>query len=413
MRTFQLLFLAAFLGSTGCVIRNHCTPNNCNGCCDATGMCLDGNTTDACGQRGAMCSACMGANTSCSSGVCLGGTGGGTSGGGVAGGGTAGGGTAGGVSGPTHSVILLWSFSGQTCAQAAISNVVVNLPNTTVRNQAFRCNTSGTDGVVVQGIPAGSYTATLEGRDATNALKFRGTAQVRVVDQDVSAQVRLEPVMSTGPGTLQVKWSFPALSVSNTPTCAQATITKVSVAVNGGTAREVTCSTGEPGGAGLSLPNLNGTATLDLSAADTNGFVYFRKQQQVSVPAGTTTPVTIAMDWDVGSLPVKWAFRDGTVAQTCAQAGVTSIFLNLRTTTGTPTLLYPNAGAEVMCSDAMTGQGTVFPYLPQGTFDVFFQAVGTGGKLYKTNQTTPPQVTVRAGQFPILDAQTPTYTMTP
>ncbi len=143
-----------------------------------------------------------------------------------------------------------------------------------------------------------------------------------------------------------------------------------------------------------------------------NGFVYFRQQEQVTVPAGTTTPVTIAMDWDVGSLAVKWAFRDGTVAQTCAQAGVTSIFLNLRTTTGTPTLLYPNAGAEVPWSDAMTGQGTGFPYLPQGTFDVFFQAVSTGGQLYKTNQMTPPRATVRAGHFPVLDAQTPTYTMT-
>ncbi len=112
-------------------------------------MCLDGNTTNAGGQRGAMCSACVGANTSCSNGVCLGGTGGGASGGGVSGGGTAGG-AAGGVSGPTYSVILLCSFSGQTCAQAAVSNVVVNLPDTTVRNQAFRCNTSGTDGV--QGI---------------------------------------------------------------------------------------------------------------------------------------------------------------------------------------------------------------------------------------------------------------------
>ncbi len=78
-----------------------------------------------------------------------------------------------------------------------------------------------------------------------NALRFRGTAQVRVVDQDVSAQVRLEPVTTTGPGTLQVKWSFPSLSVSYTPTCAQATITKVNVAVNGGTAREVTSSMGE------------------------------------------------------------------------------------------------------------------------------------------------------------------------
>lgn len=411
MRLFQLLFAALLFATSGCVIRNHCTPNNCNGCCDPTGMCLDGTTKDACGVRGAACSAC-GATASCGAGVCLGPATGGGVAGGVSGGGSAGG-TAGGVAGPTHSIIFLWSFSGQTCAQAAVSNVVVNVPGTAVRSQSFRCNTSGTDGVVVMSIPPGTYTTTLEGRDATNTLKFRGTARVQVVDQDVSAQVRLEPVMATGPGELLVRWSFPALSVSATPTCAQATITKVTVAVNGGTPREVTCSTGEASGMGTRFQNLTGTATLDLAAADTNGFVYFRKQQQVPVPAGVSTPVTVALDWDVGSLPVRWAFRDGATTLTCAQAGVTSVFLNLRTTTSQPTLLYPNAGAEVPCTDAMTGQATVFPYLPKGTFDVFFQAVGTGGRLYKTDQTTPPRVTVQAGQFPQLDAMTPTYTMSP
>lgn len=411
MRVFQLLFAAFLFATSGCVIRNHCTPNNCNGCCDPTGMCLDGTTKDACGVRGAACSAC-GATASCGAGVCLGSATGGGVAGGASGGGSAGG-TAGGVAGPTHSIIFLWSFSGQTCAQAAVSNVVVNVPGTAVRSQSFRCNTSGTDGVVVMGIPAGTYTTTLEGRDATNTLKFRGAARVQVVDQDVSAQVRLEPVMATGPGELLVRWSFPALSVSATPTCAQATITKVTVAVNGGTPREVTCSTGEASGMGTRFQNLTGTATLDLSAADTNGFVYFRKQQQVPVPAGVSTPVTVALDWDVGSLPVRWAFRDGATTLTCAQAGVTSVFLNLRTTTSQPTLLYPNAGAEVPCTDAMTGQATVFPYLPKGTFDVFFQAVGTGGRLYKTDQTTPPRVTVQPGQFPQLDAMTPTYTMSP
>lgn len=411
MRLFQLLFAALLFATSGCVIRNHCTPNNCNGCCDPTGMCLDGTTKDACGVRGAACSAC-GATASCGAGVCLGPATGGGVAGGVSGGGSAGG-TAGGVAGPTHSIIFLWSFSGQTCAQAAVSNVVVNVPGTAVRSQSFRCNTSGTDGVVVMSIPPGTYTTTLEGRDATNTLKFRGTARVQVVDQDVSAQVRLEPVMATGPGELLVRWSFPALSVSATPTCAQATITKVTVAVNGGTPREVTCSTGEASGMGTRFQNLTGTATLDLAAADTNGFVYFRKQQQVPVPAGVSTPVTVALDWDVGSLPVRWAFRDGATTLTCAQAGVTSVFLNLRTTTSQPTLLYPNAGAEVPCTDATTGQATVFPYLPKGTFDVFFQAVGTGGRLYKTDQTTPPRVTVQAGQFPQLDAMTPTYTMSP
>lgn len=404
MRVFALMF-AVFL--SGCVARNHCTPNNCNGCCDPSGLCLDGTTQDACGSRGAMCSVCSGTST-CGGGVCLG-AGAGTAGG-LSGGGATGGGSAGGVSGPTFGVLFLWSFSGQTCAQAAVSNVVVTIGNTSVRNQAFRCNTAGTDGVVVQGVRAGSFTATLEGRDATNALKFRGTAQVRVVDQDVSVQVRLEPVTTSGPGDVLLSWRFPPLSVSNTPTCAQATITTVSVSVNGGSARDSACSAGE-GSSSVRFGNLNGSTSFALAAADANGFVYFRKTTSVQPAPNTSTPVTVALDWAVGALPVKWRFQDGAQTQTCAQAGISSVFVNLRTSTGT--FVYANAGAEVPCDEPMFGQGTVFPYLPPGTYDVFFQAVGTGGKLFKTNQTSPPRVSVSAGQFPTVDASVMPFVLTP
>lgn len=398
MRWLVLGFLAV-LGSA-CVIRNHCTPNNCDGCCDVTGMCLAGNTTDACGIGGASCSACM--SGSCSSGACFAPTAGGVAGG------TA---MAGGTASATSSVIFLWRFAGQTCAEAAVSNVVVNVPGSSVRSQVFRCNTSGTDGVVVQGFAPGSYTATLEGRDASNVVKFRGTASLRIVNQDVSAQVTLDRVMATGPGDVLVRWALPPLTVSATPTCTQATITKVSVSVNGGTPSEVGCSVGEPSGSGFVVRNVTGTVQLELSAADSNGFVYFKKREQVTAMAATSTPVTVALGWAVGSLPVRWAFRDGTATKTCAEAGVTSVYLNLRTQQGQ--LLYPNAGAEVPCSEAMAGQATIFPYLPEGSFDVFFQAVGTGGRLFKTNQTTPPVVMVQAGVFPTLDASTPTYVLTP
>ncbi len=404
----RFLFFLLALGFVGCGPYNHCTANNCNGCCAPNGLCVEVTTNAQCGTRGAACTTCPQTST-CSAGVCLG-AGGGAAGG-VTGGGSAGGGTSGGVAGPTFSVIFLWNFAGQTCAQAGVSMVTVNVPNTSVRSQRIQCNTSGTDGAVVQGIPAGSYTATLEGRDGANALKFRGTASLRVVDQDISAPVRLEPVMSSGPGDLLIKWKFPPLSVSNDPTCAQATITKMKVTVNGGSTREENCSVGEPSGAGVRLTNLTGSATIALAAADANGFVYFKASQQVPVVPNASTPVTVTLDWDVGSLPVKWSFRDGSQTLTCTQAGVTSMFLNLRTPQGA--FVYPNAGAEVPCNDMTNGQGTFFPYLSQGSYDLFFQAVGTGGKLYKTNQTSPPHVQVRAGTFPALDATTPTYTLSP
>ncbi len=389
---------------SGCVVRNNCTPRNCDGCCDATGLCRAGNSAAACGAVGSACTACEGLKV-CQAGACasLGGTAGGAPGGSP---------TDGGVSGQRFSVTLLWNFAGATCAQAGVSTVTVSMPGVTLANNGvFPCSFSGTDGVALVGITPGTYPTRLEGRDASGAVSFRTTQGLTVALQDLFQTVRLDPLAATGPGDLLVRWRFPPLSVATAPTCAQATIAKVKVAVNGGTAREVDCSTGEPSGAGLRLPNLSGTVSLAVTAADSTGFVYFAKTDQVPVPAGASTPVTVLLDWDVGSLPTKWTFTDAGLARTCAQLGITRIFLNLRTPAGT--FVYPGTGVDVPCDDPTSGQGAVFPYLTQGTYDVFFQAVAMGGRLFKTDQAAPPQVTVRAGQFPVLDAQTRVFTLTP
>lgn len=77
-----------------------CGPSNCSGCCDSGGRCQLGNASDACGQPGNVCQACI-IGQVCSAGVCsstgLGGGGGSTGGGTGTGGGAVGGG--GGVTG--------------------------------------------------------------------------------------------------------------------------------------------------------------------------------------------------------------------------------------------------------------------------------------------------------------------------
>lgn len=42
-----------------CVAPTGCSPENCDGCCDASGSCVDGNAADACGAAGAACSTCQ------------------------------------------------------------------------------------------------------------------------------------------------------------------------------------------------------------------------------------------------------------------------------------------------------------------------------------------------------------------
>lgn len=40
-----------------------CSASNCDGCCDATGVCFKGQSSEACGASGASCAACMAGQT--------------------------------------------------------------------------------------------------------------------------------------------------------------------------------------------------------------------------------------------------------------------------------------------------------------------------------------------------------------
>lgn len=78
----------------GCDSAVRCGPLNCNGCCDASGVCQPGSAKAACGKAGLTCSACL-TSQACAVGSCAAsGTGGGTASGGGSGGSSGGGGGA-------------------------------------------------------------------------------------------------------------------------------------------------------------------------------------------------------------------------------------------------------------------------------------------------------------------------------
>jgi hypothetical protein len=52
-----------------CVDVPSCTPDNCDGCCDANGDCVSGDDDDACGRGGLACATCE-QGTSCTEGEC-------------------------------------------------------------------------------------------------------------------------------------------------------------------------------------------------------------------------------------------------------------------------------------------------------------------------------------------------------
>lgn len=96
--------------TSACGPTQRCSPLNCTGCCDTSGMCRSGSESSACGRSGNTCTACS-AGASCSFGTCgAGGSSAGAAGGGTGAGGGAGasGGTAGGSSGNTVTDWASW-----------------------------------------------------------------------------------------------------------------------------------------------------------------------------------------------------------------------------------------------------------------------------------------------------------------
>lgn len=315
-------------------------------------------------------------------------------------------------------VTFLWSFNGRQCALVPdVTQVTIQIPGQTLENGGiYPCVTAGTAGITLLNFRAGTYSYAIQGRNNAGAVLYEASGSF-TVNGNVTVNVDLPP-SSTAPGAAQFTWRFPPSSTAQQPTCGQAEgpIVSVLIRIDGDTqGQEFNCAAGDvranPQATGVVFPNLTvGTHTIDLAARDTNNFYYYRKVSSFVVVAGGTTSNEFTFDWGVGSLPIKWTFNNGVTQVDCAQAGINTVTVQLRDSGGQD--LYPGSGADVPC--AMGGvQGTRFPFLYADTYQLFIQAVGTGGVLYRSNFTTPPTAAVTAGQFPLLDVTTQTFVMTP
>lgn len=418
MRFVLLSLLFCSVSACGPVQRP-CGPSTCSGCCDGSGQCQPGGSTTACGARGAVCQVCGGLSATCVTGICSsinGNTGGGTSnlGGGttgVGGGNTGGGNTAGSGGGTTQqrgNITLLWTFNGQACALVPqVANVRVTIPGQTLQNGGvFPCTTSGSDGITLLNFAAGSYSVTVEGLDSTARVLFTATRSVQVFG-NVSLALDLQPPGTSG--TVRLSWTFPqAARCAQTGDVASGrTVARVRVTLDAQSPQEFPCldgSTADAAPAGVVLPVMPGPHTLQLRALDSTGFEFYAASSSFTA---TTTALTlpVSLQWTVGSLPVRWAFLNQGATITCAQAQVTSVFVNFRERQ-TQRFVYvdgtgsPTAGVSVPCTSANSIQGTLFPFFTAATYDVFLQAPITGNAYtYRTSQTTPPALQVSAGVF--------------
>jgi hypothetical protein len=352
--------------------------DTCSGCCDAEGLCRTGSSVNACGTSGTVCSACEGAEV-CWFSQCRVPPATSTT-----------------PSRPPQAgdLTFRWRFSGQACAVVRdVAFVTLDVPGLMVPNGGvFPCASGAADGVTFSSVPPGLYRFTARGLTAGGAGLYEQEGLV-TVDGPVTKRLDLVPVAG-GTGRAVVSWRLPVVTSAVEP-CAAVGAAQVAVQVAGrGTPLVVRCEVGA-----VELTALpSGTSTVSVFALDAQGGVLAQGQGPVPVVVGATMASELGLQWSVGGLAVRWALENMGLGQTCSQAGAADVFLNLRTSDGQ--FLYPDAGAAVPCDAG----AAVFTRLPVGRYELFAQAVGGLGLLYRSSGV---MVEVRPGDFPAVSAQSP------
>jgi hypothetical protein len=137
---------------------------------------------------------------------------------------------------------------------------------------------------------------------------------------------------------------------------------------------------------------------------------YYVYNTTITSVGGSADFVQAPFGWGVGGLALGWAFSQSGVQKTCTGAGVTQVCLNLRDSSGN--LVYGNTtcGQLFNCADTNGFQAATIDYLYPDTYQVILQASGTAAN-FSTDQNNPPVVTVVAGTFPSVGANTPAFTL--
>lgn len=303
-------------------------------------------------------------------------------------------------------IILTWNFDGNPCHLVPdVTQVRVVIPGQTLQNNGvYGCVNAGTAGIRLLDFRPGTYDYIITGEDARGVAMYDAAGKI-TVNGDVAFDVTLR-ANSNARGIARLYWVFPQGSNVD---CRF--ISAVDISVNGALITSVACTDGlASAGPGVPITGITpGQNSFTLAARDANSFYYYRTDFTLGVYGGGEIADTRTLQWAVGSLPIRWTFSNGANSYDCAQAGVSTVFVNLIDSAGQ--LVYGGAGTEVNCFDGAF-QGTVFPYLYGGNYGLVVQARDSANRVYSTNQVTPPVATVTPGQFPVLNSGTQIVLMT-
>jgi hypothetical protein len=294
-----------------------------------------------------------------------------------------------GASPDTGDMTFLWSFDGQTCAQATLVRrlrISIAGPygseNLDDFNDGYPCRREGVDGITLRAFRAGTYTFTLDALDSDGQALYTATGSA-YVQSGVNVRVPVTLHSVSQRGLVKISWTF----APDKRPCAKAGIagpegvSEVSVRVDGEVAQSFPCadaSSSEGGDLWLD----EGTHQLQLDGVIARGGekqTWYSVSRSLTLTAeaiasGQPTPLSVNLD----VVAAQATFVPVSDAQgapfSCAAAGVSVVLAQVVDQSVPPNCFPKDArtggcGKYVDCNTIET-HGFAVDYLPvEGTFD--------------------------------------------
>ncbi|MCE9667399.1 hypothetical protein LY474_06185 [Myxococcus stipitatus] len=275
---------------------------------------------------------------------------------------------------PTSYAYVSWLFPGNiSCGAAGVTTVEVRVDGG--EWAAFDCR-DGQNGEDVRSpyLDPGSHYLELVATDSAGRELYVHTGTLTTTyGKPSSYTATLRPTSSGG----FLTWDFQdKVSSDVRQSCGGAGVTRVKAVIDGGNEANFDCSAGNAGGR-VSLPSLQpGTHDIQLFGYNSAGRALYFLSRQFTVQSSGDYSFTTTLR-PVGGVAIKWELRSGGVAQSCEQAGITTVAINFRDVF-TGQRVYGTAGDSHGCNAAPV----VFDFLLPGRYEVEMYARSSSGAEY-------------------------------
>ena len=258
------------------------------------------------------------------------------------------------------SVVLDWTFDGQTCSQAGVSYLRISVDGQEITDERndpnIPCSQSGHDGVVIEPLDAGTHVLDLFAYSGNTLRWSLSGLQVKVVlARPVTVYADLLSA-SGNSAAASLTWTFAGLS------CARAQVDSVQVLVDDQDAGTVPCSSAGLDGAAVS-PLSAGSHSFKLLASRGTGsgklLVYVSTQGTTATfHAGFTLAVVLdapTASPGKGGAVLRWKFPSGGPDCAASAGAGPAITVTLKDRAGTPL-----ATQTATCGGAAGSTGVTF-----------------------------------------------------